>query len=138
MHYLFEAIIVGIYSSVIFIFFRKILREPFLIIFFTGFAKHFFGYFSGLHTYYCNEGHAGSKKKYSTKFAEIPTENLVGQSIFEGAAFLLLNGLLIESINNSIIRIFLVGVSLHIGAEFSGIHRHFCEACVESKSKIIQ
>ena len=58
MHYIFEAIFVGIYSSVIAIILSFVVYNYYYLLFLTGFIKHVGGYYLNIHTYYCNYGDA--------------------------------------------------------------------------------
>ena len=58
MHYLIEAILIGIYTSIIYMLVKPFIENTLLLFFIIGFFKHFFAYFIGLHTYYCNNGYA--------------------------------------------------------------------------------
>jgi len=132
MHFLFESLFVGIYTSIIYIFFSLIqIKNIYITFFVVGFIKHFLGYYSQIHTYYCNNGYSckGNNKKISvtTKF------NLFIESLFEGILFLILGSIISQVAyfsKNKILLFFSIGFILHLLFELLGIHKKFClERC---------
>lgn len=138
MYYIFESILVGGYSLLIYICFA-FANNPNLNLFIVGFLKHLLGYILNIHTYYCNNGYAclkyqkqvasrGSKKAMTAKIS-IPL--LFIESLFEGCLFVILNIFLLKlKIKNDYVRIFTLGVILHIVFEFLQLHTYFCKRCV--------
>ena len=134
MYYVFEAIFIGIYSCIIFIILSSsFIHKYFLLLFLTGFFKHFFGYFLGLQTYYCNYGYACNKKNHETSYEihdKISTNNisiLTVESVFEGIVFIIIGTITNAFIKHKILSVFFVGFILHIISEILGIHSYFCE-----------
>ena len=111
MHYFIEAILIGIYASILYILVKPFIKNTLLLFFIVGFLKHFLGYFIGLHTYYCN-------CKLQTTFLQLVTE-----SIMEGILFMILFKVLGDRIES----IFFIGVILHLSFEMVGLHKLFCK-----------
>jgi hypothetical protein len=97
-----EAIVVGIYSFVLF----SILSP--LPIFWIGFLKHFLGYFLGLQYLYCI--HHGKKHNFITEY-------FIGECIWEGIGFNILFYIFMNP--------FITGFTFHILSEYTGIHKVF-------------
>jgi len=132
MNYIFEAIFVGLYTTIIYIvlsfsFFN--FKNIYMLLFLVGFIKHLFGYIFNLHSYYCKYGNACINKTTSNS-TEI---NVVIESLFEGILFIVLGYLLLISSylqKNKAFMFFCIGLSLHILFELLGIHNIFCrERC---------
>lgn len=112
-----ESIIVGIYSSIIYLPFLIWKINPW-IIFSVGFIKHFFGYYSGLQSYYC--------RLYKNTLSKATNKNLFLFSVAEGFSYIILYYILFFIFTyNTFIGLFCSGVILHIIAEFTGIHEYF-------------
>lgn len=122
MNYIFEAILVGIYTCVIYLIVSQFIQNFYIMLLVVGFFKHFLGYILGIHTWYCNNGEACIRhdKIYSAR-----TEHLMRDSIIEAIAFLIL-GLIFRPIIGNIYLFFVIGILLHILAEKFSIHKHFC------------
>ena len=129
MHYILEAAIVGIYSAFIYCLLLPFsIANKYILFFVVGFFKHFFAYFIGIQTYYCNNGYScdenENEKKTNTTHGEVFVE-----SIFEGIAFIIFC-LFFSQVaylrNNCVLLFFAVGFSLHIIFEIIGIHKYFC------------
>ena len=129
MHYIIEALIVGIYSVLIYLFFvRFIYKNLFILLLVVGFFKHFLGSSLGLHDWYCNNGFACKKEN---KNNEANTRYLLRDSIYEAILYLVV-GFILKSILTNSALFFAIGVILHILAEKLLIHRYFCrESCVK-------
>jgi hypothetical protein len=121
MHYTIEAILVGIYTCIVFAFISLFTKANNIIFFITGFAKHFIGYYSGLHKLYCK------RRRFKKKIYVVCTE-----SIFEGIAFFIC-GLFLSKVN-LYVSMFLIGSIFHISAEWIGLHRYFCKGYANSAS----
>ena len=147
MNYVLEAIIVGLYCSVLYVILdkvliNKILKNSLVFFFLLGFFKHFLGYFLGIHDYYCkkclkneNENeNENEKKNVRAKF-----EPVFYQSVLEGVYFLLVGfiGFFYLDIykssykssyyNSSVVFFFVVGFLTHIISEWIGLHDYFCK-----------
>lgn len=129
MHYIIEALLVGIYSVLIYLFFvRFIYKNLFTLLLVVGFFKHFFGSSLGLHDWYCNNGFA-CKKENNNK--EANTQYLLRDSIYEAILYVFVGFILKNILTNSAL-FFAIGVILHILAEKLLIHRYFCrKSCVK-------
>lgn len=114
MNVLQEALCVGIYSVIIFWILKPHIKNIIVLLFVTGFVKHFLGWASGLHAYYC---------KYSKEFERKPTFVVLLESVGEGVLFVLI-GLLLGG--GSYLNVFMIGFSLHILFEITGLHKQFC------------
>lgn len=142
MYYVAESIVVGVYSLLIYILVDFKFNST-IKIFIVGFIKHLLGYVLNIHTYYCNYGYACLKyqKQVSiplrknnnitthSKVAKISLITLLRECAFEGCLFVFCN-LLLSKIKNNYIRIFILGVLLHIIFEFLQLHVYFCKRCV--------
>lgn len=132
MHYIFESILVGIYSGVIAIILSFILHNYYYILFLTGFIKHVGGYILNIHTYYCNHGDACIRthsvaSRNNILIAKNNPRQLIFESIIEGIAYVIGGFICSFLISNMYISVFIVGIAMHILAEFLGIHRFFCK-----------
>jgi hypothetical protein len=138
MNFLIEAFFIGVYASCIFWFLEKIVFDKYILLFITGFFKHFIGWALGLHTYYCQYGDACKKyisgpdtiRYFSIKY--IPNHLQIWiESIFEGILFILFGIFFSKLIKiNKYNSIFMIGFTLHILFEFLGFHDYFCrESC---------
>lgn len=139
MYYIFESILVGMYSLLIYVSFHFVKVNANIKIFIVGFIKHLLGYLLNIHTYYCNNGYACLKYQKQLqmnnhqggKVAKISITSLLVESGFEGCLFVMLNIFLLKfKLKNNYIRIFLLGVMLHIIFEFLQLHIYFCKRCV--------
>jgi len=132
MHYIFEAIFVGIYSGVIAIILSFVLHNYYYLLFLTGFIKHVGGYYLNIHTYYCNHGDACMRMRNGNNNNNVlisknkPTQ-LIFESIIEGIAYVVGGFICSFLISNMYVSVFIVGIAMHILAELLGIHRFFCK-----------
>ena len=130
MYYIFESIIVGIYScSVALILSYLFIRKFLYLLFWTGFMKHFLGYLLGIQTYYCNYGYACNavKEKDKKKEAYNNTFRLIFECIIEGIAYIVIGTIVNTLITHKKLAIFFTGFILHILSEILGIHTYFCD-----------
>lgn len=122
---LYESLFVGLYSCIVFYGSSIFLKNKNILLFVTGFFKHFLGYFFGIHSYYCKTGCRSNKYKD----VKIDILEIIGQSILEGLLFLFLGNL----IHIDYLGIFTIGVALHLVFEVCGIHKFFCKQyCLSS------
>jgi hypothetical protein len=134
MNYIFEAVLVGIYTCVVYLFFSLFIKNFYLMLLVVGFFKHFLGSIIGIHTWYCNNGEACLKTLSQGKLYSASTENLLRDSIIEGIVFLIL-GLIFRPIIGNIYLFFVIGILLHILAEKFSIHKQFCiNSCYKEDS----
>jgi hypothetical protein len=128
-----EAVIVGIYTTIIYAIIRIFIMDLFGVgvgvgvgvLFLLGFLKHFLGYLLGLHSIYCKYGFAcgGNAKRV------FDDGTFIIYSIFEGIYFVFLGGILfwwLGSIISPYVIIYLVGFILHILFEIFGMHKKWC------------
>jgi hypothetical protein len=116
-----ESLFVGVYTCVITFFVSFVVSSNFtLLLFVSGFLKHFLGYYLKIQDYYCGTCVKGSKS-HTTK------QILFGESILEGGVFIILGLLLKVFIGNRWLLMFLLGFLLHVIAEFVGVHKYFCK-----------
>jgi hypothetical protein len=121
MNYIFEALLVGIYTCIVYLFFSQFIKNFYILLLVVGFFKHLLGSIIGIHTWYCNNGDACVKNQlYSAS-----TEHLIRDSIIEAIAFLIM-GLILRPIIGNIYLFFAIGTILHILAENLSIHKQFC------------
>jgi len=138
MHYVVEALVVGLYSTSIFLVLREICKifgdysnPSYLFYFSIGFMKHLLGYFTGIHNYYCFYGYACKKQEREKQQLQqlTNTKNLLLESILEGIWFLTCILLLKSYISPIPLLIFIIGSFTHILAEYVGVHHYFCHRC---------
>jgi hypothetical protein len=140
MYYLLEALLVGFYTFVLYLFFSVIIKNLYLLLLVVGFSKHLLGYFLGLHTWYCNYGEAcisvsdsDNSRSNSRKMTATST-HLLRDSLIESLMFLVLGTILSNFLTNSLtnmrqpILFVSIGILLHILAEKTMIHKNFCVA----------
>jgi len=121
MNYIYESIIVGIYSCVVYALFYPILYKVHLILLFfvVGFIKHLLGYYLSLHEYYC---------KYKYDLVKRYNKSIIIESILEGCLFIIFGYTLSMYLKtkNKLLIVFIIGTLLHIIFEISGMHTKFC------------
>lgn len=117
-----ESLFVGVYSCLIYFFVSYVVVSSnfTLLLFVVGFLKHFLGYYLKIQDFYCSTCVKGSKSQVSLR-------DLSVESILEGVVFIIFGFLLGVFIKNRGVLVFLVGFSLHIVAEFAGVHKFFCK-----------
>ena len=110
MNYIIEAVLVGIYTCIVYLFFSLFIKNFYLLLLVVGFFKHFLGSSLGIHTWYCNNGEAciSQGKLYSAS-----TVHLMRDSFIESIAFLIL-GLIFRPIIGNIYLFFAIGIMLQI------------------------
>jgi hypothetical protein len=133
MRYLFEAVLVGIYSVIIYLFISYIIPSYTLSLVIVGFIKHYLGYYLGIHTIYCNYGEKCLQiHKNNTNY--ISNNNIIYvYSLLDGLLYILIGTILSTLffwIRNYkikyIIILFLIGFIVHILSEKYFIHNIFC------------
>jgi hypothetical protein len=119
MHYIYESIIVGIYSCIIYALISPILYKVHLILLFfvVGFIKHLIGYYLSLHEYYC---------KYKFDLVKRYNKNIILESILEGGLFIIFGYTISMYLKTKLLIVFIIGTLLHIIFEISGMHTKFC------------
>jgi len=128
MYFIFEALFVGLYTSLLYFALIQVfpIKNAFLFLFLLGFLKHLLGNVLYIHQYYCKHGEACVKNKSPVKTSLLfePTTQLIAESFVEGALFgtFSYTGLYITPI-----RMFEIGFLLHIAAEWIGYHSYFCK-----------
>jgi hypothetical protein len=116
-----EAVLVGAFCVVLYLGVQWI--KPFLLLLFVlGFLKHGLGYLSGLESLYCNDGQA-CQHSFLT---EAHSDHILSESILEGLVFVL-GGLLLYKVKSKVVAVFLLGLILHLVAEWTGLHTRFCQ-----------
>ena len=144
MKLLIETVFVGLYTQCIYFLLRIIfLQLPIHIhsininiqIFVVGFLKHFLGYYTGIQSYYCNHyGPYDYFNKTQNQYKSAFPKNLIILSLLEGFGFVFIASFFINFLqiirverkyNNLYIILFLVGATLHLLAEITGIHKYF-------------
>ncbi len=126
MNYIIEALLVGIYTCVIYLLFSPFIKNFYLLLLVCGFFKHFLGSSFGLWTWYCNNGEACLKTLSQDQKYESNTLFLIRESIYEAILFLLVGSLLHLLVQNRIYLFLFMGIMLHLWGERSGLHKRFC------------
>lgn len=114
-----ESVGVGIYTALIYAFIKWIFgfMNFQLLLFVVGVCKHFFGFALGLQTMYC--------KMYKKNSEKAISKYLVVDCIAEGIGFIMLGNLLKLFVWNFYALFFSIGVTFHILAEYTRIHKLF-------------
>lgn len=111
-----EAVFIGFLN--ILIYYPFLLIDNLVIQLFTvGFIKHLIGYLIGIQDYYC--------KIYKGDNYQSKPSNIIIECLLEGIVFIYVGLLLSKIIKNRYLLFFLLGFSIHIIAEFYGIHSLF-------------
>ena len=127
MNYIFESILVGIYTWFIYLFFSPFIKNFYLLLLVVGFFKHFLGSSFQLHTWYCNNGEACIKVLNQNQNYEANTIYLMCNSLLESMLFLVVGVILSLSVQTNIILYFTIGAILHIISEKLLVHKYFCK-----------
>ena len=119
MHYIYESIIVGIYSCIIYALLSPLLYKIniLLLFFVVGFIKHVLGYYLLIHQYYC---------KYKYNVIKNYNKSIIIESILVGSLFIIVGYIVSLYLKNMVLNVFIIGVLLHIMFEISGMHTKFC------------
>lgn len=123
-----ESAFVGVYCVVVFVFTHLFIRNPYVLLFVFGFAKHLFGAYLGLQNYYCNHGQACNSLDSANYIYRKDT--ILGESVLEGLWFLVLGSIAFyfaKSFGPRVATIFGIGFLTHIFAEYIGLHHYICE-----------
>lgn len=135
MNYIIEAILVGIYTCIIYLLFSPFIKNFYALLLVVGFSKHFLGSSLGLWTWYCNNGEACLKVLSQDQIYEANTLYLISESIYEAIAFLVMGVILSYKLTNLLYLFLIIGFSLHVLAEKWSIHKRFCkQTCVKIES----
>lgn len=126
MNYIFESVLVGLYTCLIYMIFSPFIKNLYLLLLVVGFFKHFLGSGFGIHTWYCNNGEACLKVLSQDQNYSANTLYLICESIYESLMFLFLGVILNYKLTNLYL-FFSIGVILHIISEKLGIHKTFCK-----------
>jgi hypothetical protein len=126
MNYIIEALLVGIYTCVIYLLFSPFITNFYMLLLVCGFFKHFLGSSFGLWTWYCNNGEACLKTLSQDQNYESNTLFLIRESIYEAILFLLVGSLLHLLVQNKIYLFLFMGIILHLWGEHIGLHKRFC------------
>jgi len=115
-----EGIIIGLYALFLFLFIKRISDNLASQLFILGFFKHYLGYILGLQSFYCSLYLSNDFDNY-----KVFSKNIIIESIIEGFLFIYFGLILNKMIYNKFILIFILGFTIHIFAEFFGIHSYF-------------
>ena len=114
---IYEAILVGIYSILIYLILIPFEFTNNVLFYMIGFLKHFLAYNIGIETYYCNNGNACIK---DNKKRIVYSENILIESIIEGYIYNDHASIFINH-NNSYAFVLLSILSYHTCIEFHKI-----------------
>lgn len=129
MHFLLEAIFVGIYCDIIYLCLSKWIYQTSALFICVGFLKHLLGGILEIHDYYCNYGYACFRDgKYVSTHKDL---ELFFAAIGEGIMFLVIGNIFIYVFagvkDNLLVLFFTLGAAFHILFELLGIHSRFCK-----------
>ena len=112
-----ESLFVAMYSVcvayIILMVTNTLKTTPTITVFFIGFAKHWIGYLSGLHDYYCRTNCINDK--------------IILESIIEGMTYLILYTCINRFFIHPLYTFFFIGFILHLIVDFSGMHKWYCK-----------
>ena len=119
MNFILESVVVGIYSVLCFMLANTLQLGYPGVLLLTGFIKHFFGYYLGIHREYC--------KKYSVEFTNNFSTVFV-ESLGEAVLYLIMGTILLhtEICKSKEVVFFGIGFILHIIFELLDLHPQFC------------
>ena len=123
-----EAGFVGLYASILGICLQYVTDTRVQLLLASGFAKHFLGYWLGLHTFYCKV----CRGDRNTVASNIHWLQLIAESVGEAILFLCVGWFLFLFINDPLWVLFGVGFLLHSTFEVIGVHRDFCKGRCEN------
>jgi len=136
MHYIFEALIVGTYTAILYKLLSPLFDDEFIVFLFVlGFTKHMLGYFLSIHDLYCEYGRACSHLSNQNK-ANASTKKMIIESSMEAVVFVIFGYVLSFFTKDRLLLAFALGFFLHIIAELIGIHKKFCQRCIQTKNKL--
>lgn len=129
MHFLFEAIFVGIYCDIIYLCLTKGIPHVSVLLFCVGFLKHLLGGLLQIHNYYCNYGYACHRDgEYVSTHKDL---ELFLAAIGEGVMFFIIGNIFIYGFayfkRNLLVLFFTLGLTFHILFELLGVHSFFCK-----------
>jgi hypothetical protein len=131
MDIIWESIIVGIYSSIIYWSISILVFVPSWILFFvTGVLKHYIGYIGGIHELYCKYGKACQSVHKPHKNLQPPSNKstyLWVECIIEGILYSILGSILYLFIPFRIMVVFVTGLMIHTFFEQIYLHKLFCK-----------
>jgi len=129
MNYIIESILVGVYSSTIYLLFSRFIEKFSVLLLVCGFFKHFLGSSFEIWTWYCNNGEACVNVLSQDQIYEANTQYLIQDSFYESFFYLITGTILtmIIPLNNRFVLFFMIGFILHIIAEHTGVHKIFCK-----------
>ena len=125
MNYIIEAIIVGLYTVLIYMIFTPFIKNLNMLLLVVGFFKHFLGSGFGIHTWYCNNGEACLKLLSQDQYYTANTIYLIRDSIYEAIIFVIAGNILNYKLTN-VYLFFMIGFTLHIISENLLVHKEFC------------
>lgn len=125
----YEAFFIGCICCLLFFCLNFFASNFVILLFLTGFIKHFGSYYFGLQTYYC-------KTKLNFNYIAI-SSNIIIESILEGFIFIYFGLLLTKIITNNYILIFILGFIIHIIADIYGVHELFLKLNCKIKNDFL-
>ncbi len=118
MNYIIEAVLVGIYSVILYLLSSIFTQNLYILLLVCGFCKHLLGGALGIHEWYC-------KYKFN-KTKLYKTNILFIESLLESLLYLFVGITFNYFIVDRIILFFMIGFLLHILFEILTIHKYFC------------
>lgn len=119
MNYNIEGLLVGIYSSILYLLLSVMTNNIYILLLVCGFLKHLLAGISGIHNWYC--------KYRFNKTKLYKSDKLFIESLLESLLYLFVGIILNYFIINRILLFFIIGFLLHLVFEILGIHRNFCQ-----------
>ncbi len=123
MHYIIEALFVGVYSVILYLLLTPFTKNIYILLLVVGFLKHILGSILGIHQWYCNNGYACKNIKHREH--KVYSEDLIIRSILESLIYLSVGIMLIMYLEG-VYLFFVIGFIMHILSEILLVHRYFC------------
>jgi hypothetical protein len=129
MNYIIEALLVGIYTVIIYLFFSLFIKNLYGLLLVVGFFKHLLGYYINIHSWYCNNGEACVKVLNHDYIYQASSLHLIRDSLYDSFVFLIIGFILYYKLTNvnKYALFFTIGVLLHIMSEHLLVHKYFCK-----------
>ena len=128
MNLFLEAVLVGIYTCTIFMFFSPFIKNFYVLLLVCGFCKHLLGYVFNIWSWYCNNGEACLKILKQQNVYKANTINLFIDSSYEAIIFLFFGTILQKYLGlQGKWLFFIMGLLLHILGDYTEIHTSFCK-----------
>lgn len=136
MNYIIESLLVGIYTSIIYLIITPFIKNIYILLLVVGFLKHLFGYILNIHTWYCNNGNACITLLNQHYSYNATSFHLLRDSLYDSFMFLILGTIICKLTKlNKTLLFFIIGFILHIISEQLLVHKYFCHTTCKKTNK---